>query len=285
MKSHAPLLPRTTAETAIAHGNSHFQEVLVVRDFMRDKVRPVLLRTVTQDNDTDTVFGLFLRAIGWFATFAKLGHPQHLQAALAGTRALLEICIDLTLLNYDRQNLTTAMIVAWERSTRLQAAERTKRCFAGRKVPELYEPKVLFVDREGPAIRAERARVWPGRKKPERHPDRWTGRSLEQDVEAADALGGYGFKDYYDAQYAELCWGTHGSGLAGVRFVPREAYPWLIAQAFKDSAEFGALASELSLRYYDKFDAIVQARFQELTQDRKRGRAVGFVSAKTDVAP
>jgi hypothetical protein len=281
-----PLLPkRTTAETAIALGNSHFQEVLVVRDFMRDKVRPVLLRTMTPDNDTDTVWGLFLRAIGWFASLAKLGDPQHLQAALAGTRALLEICTDLTLLHYDRQNLTTAMIVAWERSTKLQAAERTKRCFAGRKVPKLYEDKVLFVDREGAAIRAERARVWPGRKKPQSHPDRWTGRSLERDVEAADSLGGYGFKDYYDGRYAELCWGTHGSGLAGVRFVALETYPWLIAQAFKDSAEFGALASELSLRYYDKFDAILQARFRELAQDRKRGRAFGFANAKTDVEP
>jgi hypothetical protein len=94
------------------------------------------------------------------------------------------------------------------------------------------------------------------------------------------AFGSYGLRDYYDGRFAELCWSTHGSGLAGVRSIPEDHFPALLAFAFQDSARLGTLASELTLRYFDKFDGIVEARFTELEKERKHRRALGLAKAK-----
>jgi hypothetical protein len=192
----------------------------------------------------------------------------------------LELAIDLALLHHDRANHTPVKMLAWERSAKLKAAERTQRCFAGRAVPPEHQPRIDFVNNQGVAIRAERAATWPGRARPDSHPDRWTDRSLEADAEAADRLGGYGFRDYYDGRFAELCWGTHGSGLAGVRFISEEQFPGLIAFAFHDAAWLAVLVSELTLRYFGQFDAIMEERFKVMEAERKKWRAVAFGQAK-----
>lgn len=272
-------MPRTDTD-AFALGAAHYEDVVTVRDFMTEKVRPVIQRFANNDHGDGTVYGLFLRGLGWLATLAELRHPQHFQAALAGTRTLLELCVDLSLLHHDRAKLTPAMIVAWERSAKLKAAERTKRCFEGRAIPEEHQERLAFIDREGDSIRAERASVWPGRTKPHSHPERWTDRSLDRDAQSADAFGGYGLRDYYDGRYAELCWGTHGSGLAGVRSIPESHFPAIVAFAFQDAARLGTLASELALRYFNKFDSILEERFKQLEKDRVHWRALGWAKAK-----
>jgi hypothetical protein len=269
-------MPDTTTDAfAIAAGL--FEDMITLRDFMRDKVRPVVERF---DKEDGTVRALFLRGLGWLGTLAELKHPQHFQAALAGTRTLLELAIDLALLHHDRATFTPAKMVAWERSARLKAAERTQRCFAGRTLPPEHQPRIDFVNNHGAAIRAERATMWPGRARPDSHPDRWTDRSLEADAEAADRLGNHGLRDYYNGRFAELCWGTHGSGLAGVRFIPEDQFPGLIAFAFHDSAWLAVLISELTLRYFGQFDAIMEERFKVMEADRKKWRAVAFGQAK-----
>lgn len=275
--------PRSTTD-AFALGAAQFEDVVSVRDFMRERVRPVVQRFAGDGNEDQTIYGLFLRGLGWLGTLAELKHPQHFQAALAGTRTLLEICIDLGLLHHDRAAYTPSKVIAWERSAKLKAAERTRRCFEGRTVPDEYVERISFIDREGDAIRAERARVWPNRKKPESHPERWTGRSLDEDAKAADDSGGYGLRDYYDGRFAELCWSTHGSGLAGVRCIPEDHFSAIVAFAFQDSARLGTLASELTLRYFDKFDAILEARFRELEKERAHWRSLGWAKAKGYIA-
>jgi hypothetical protein len=269
-------MPRTDTD-AFAAGAALFEDMITLRDFMRDKVRPVVERF---DNEDGTVRALFLRGLGWLGTLSELKHPQHFQAALAGTRTLLELAIDLALLHHDRANCTPVKMVAWERSAKLKAAERTRRRFAGRLLPPEHQPRINFITNHGVAIRAERAAMWPGRARPDAHPDRWTNRSLEADAEAADGFGGYGLRDYYDGRFAELCWGTHGSGLAGVRFVPEDTFPMLIASAFQDSARLAVLLSELTLRYFDKFDSIMEERFKAMEAARKHWRALGWAQAK-----
>jgi len=251
---------------------------VTLRDFMRDKVRPVVERF---DKEADgTVRGLFLRGQAWMGTLAELKHPQHFQAALAGTRTMLEIAIDLALLHHDRTNFTPAKILAWERSSKLKAAERAQRAFAGQPLPPEQRAKIDFANNFGASIRAERATVWPGRTRSDSHPDRWTDRSLEADAEAVDRLGGYGLRDYYDGRFAELCWGTHGSGLAGVRFIPEDTFPALIGMAFEDAGRLAVLVSELTLRYFDKFDAIMEQRFKAMERERKHWRTLGWAQAK-----
>lgn len=273
-----------TDTDAFALGAAHFEDVVTVRDFARDKIRPVVDRFSNSNHEDGTVYGLFLRSVGWLSTLAELKHPQHFQAALAGTRTILEICIDLALLHHDRANMTPAKIMTWERSAKLKAAERTRRCFDGRELPEEHSDRVAFIDREGPSIRAERARVWPNRRDPESHPDRWTGRPLDADAQAADRFGSYGLRDYYDGRFAELCWGTHGSGLAGVRFVPEEHFPGIIAIAFQDAAKLGTLGCELTLRYFDKFEIILEARFHQMEQERIHWNTLAFGKAKGQIA-
>jgi hypothetical protein len=270
-------MPDTTTDAfAIAAGL--FEDMITLRDFMRDKVRPVVERF---DKERDgTVRGLFLRAQGWLGTLAELKEPQHFQAALAGTRTLLEIAIDLALLHHDRTSFTPAKMVAWERSAKLRAAERTQTCFAGRPLPPEHQPRIDFVNNHGAAIRVERAALWPGRKRPDSHPDRWTGRSLDADAKAADRLGGYGLRDYYDGRFAELCWGTHGSGLAGVRFISEDQFPGLIAFAFNDAAWLAVLVSKLTLHYFGQFDGIMEERFKLMEADRKKWRAIAVGQAK-----
>lgn len=216
--------------------------------------------------------------MGWLQTLSELKHPQHFQAAQAGTRTLLEIAIDLALLHHDRTHQTPAKILAWERSAKLNAAERTRRCFDGRELPAEHVERVAFIDREGASVRAERALMWPNRK-PESHPQRWTGRALNEDATAADQFGRYGFADFYDGRFAELCWGTHGSGLTGVRFVPEEHFPGIIAFAFHDSAWLGTLICELSLRYFEKFDEILQERFRQMEQERQHWSQRAYAQA------
>jgi hypothetical protein len=266
---------------AFALGAARFEDILSVRNFMREKVRPVLTGFSNASNESEaTVYGTFLRGHAWLDTMAELKHPQHFQAAIAGTRALFEICIDLALLHHDRLNYPPSKIVAWERSAKLKAAERTKRCFEGRPLPDEHIERVAFADREGNSIRALRSNTWPGRTKPESHPDRWTTRSLEDDAKAVDGFGNYGMRDYYDGRFAELCWSTHGSGLAGVRFIPEEHFPALIAIAFNDSADLGTLIARFALQYFGKLDAILEARFAELAAERKKWGAIAFAKAK-----
>jgi len=90
-------MPRTDTD-AFAAGAALFEDMITLRDFMRDKVRAVVERF---DKEDGTVRALFLRGLGWLGTLAELKHPQHFQAALAGTRTLLELSIDLALHGQD----------------------------------------------------------------------------------------------------------------------------------------------------------------------------------------
>jgi hypothetical protein len=251
-----------------------YETIVLVRDFVQQKVRPVVERSAKEEGHDGTVYWLLLRTLGWLGTLGELKEPQHFQAAMGGTRALLEVAIDLALLHHDRANQTTARVAAWERSAKLHAAEKIQERFQGRALPKEHNVKIAFIARDGAAIRAERGVAWPGRKKPASHPGRWTGRSLEHDAAAADSYGGFGFADYYAGRFSELCWSTHGSGLAGIRFIPEHDFPGLIAVAFDDSARWAKLGAELALRYYDKFDAIAEARFRQLGREVDQLKAV-----------
>ncbi len=269
----------TNTGDAFALGTAFFEDCKTVNEFMREKVRPLVQRFADQGQEHGTVHGAFLRAHAWLGTFEKLNQPSDFQAVIAGTRAVFEITVDLALLHYDRANLPVAKMVAWERSAKLKAAERTRRCYENRQLPEHLHERVAFIDRESTRIQEERARVWPGRS-PTSHPDRWTARPLEADAMAADGFGPFGFRDFYDDRFAQLCWGTHGSSIAIVRNISPEHFPTLAAMAFRDVAGFGVLASELVLRYFGVFDAIAEAKFRLLGDERKKWRGIGFATQK-----
>jgi hypothetical protein len=174
------------------------------------------------------------------------------------------------------------MIVAWERSALLAAAEKTKTYYDKSKRPIAgeHEERISFVGRESDAIKALRRTTWPNRKKPETHPQRWTGRSLGDDAKHATELGGYEFESFYALRYAEWCWGTHGSGLAGIRPIPAEHFPAIAAFALHESARFALLTARLVLRYFDLWDEIVAVRFEHLDKEVSNNRALAWGTQK-----
>jgi hypothetical protein len=268
-----------TTTDAMALGNAFFEDCKTVQEFMRDTVGPVVNRFAEKNHEDGTVYGIFLRAQAWLSTFTKLNHPSDFQAVVSGTRSMFEIAVDLALLHHDRANSPVAKMIAWEQSAKLKAADRTRRCYEGRTLPPEHVERVAFIDRDGGRIRAERARFWPGRN-PNDHPQRWTGRPLDADAEAADGFGPYGCRDFYDGRFAELCWGTHGSALVSVRFTTPETFPGLAAMAFHDAAKFAVMTSELVLRYFRVFDAIAEARFRALDEERRKWRSLAFGKQK-----
>lgn len=249
----------------------HFEDCKTVHKFMGEAVRPVLDRVGPTHDASHTVRGTFMRAQGWLGTFHKLDSPAHFQAVIAGTRALFEIAVDLAFMHHARTAHPVEKMLAWERSSKLRAAERTRDYYAAnpnRTMPDHLTERVRSIDRDGAAIRAERQTWW----KEARHPERWTGTrngGLREDAATADTFGPYSFREFYDVRFAELCWGTHGSGLAGVRGLNAEYFPGPVAMAFEDAAMFAVLSSELALRYCGQYDAIAEARFRRLNEEER----------------
>ena len=134
--------------------------------------------------------------------------------------------------------------------------------------------------RERANVEALRRRTWPKRKKPETHPQRWTGRTLADDARRATETGGYEFDAFYALRYAEWCWGTHGSGLAGIRPIPAEHFPGIAAFALHESARFALLIARLVLRYFELWDEIVAVRFEHLDQEISKNRALAWGTQK-----
>jgi hypothetical protein len=97
-------MAKTSGKDVLVVAASTFEKVVTVRDFARDSVRPIVERFAKTNDDDRTIYFLFLRGLGWLGTLAELKHPQHFQAALAGTRTLLELSVDLALLHHDRTN-------------------------------------------------------------------------------------------------------------------------------------------------------------------------------------
>lgn len=272
---------------ANALANAAFVECEDVRDFLAKHVRPLLDRVAETNRADATVHGAMLRVMAWMNTLGKLNDPIYFQANLACVRSIFEITVDLALLHHDRANHTSAMIVAWERSALLASAEKTERYYqrTGKPVADEHAERPRFVRRKAAQIRQLRRATWPNRREPESHPMRWTGRNLGQDARRADTSGSYGFDAFYDLRYAEWCWGTHGSGLAGIRPISAEAFPAISAFALHESARLALVAATLALNYFDLWDGIVAVRFEKLEEEISKNRALAFATQKGRLPP
>ncbi len=192
-----------TDTDVMALGNVHFEDCKTVHKFMAETVRSQVERFNDRDAD-NTVRGALIRAQAWLGTFHKLDSPAHFQAVIAGTRAIFEISVDLAFLHHSRADHPAAKMRAWEFSSKLKAAERTRDFYAapGRTMPAHLDERLRFIDRHAAEIRADRITRWGSA----RHPERWTGgANLREDAATADTLRNYGFREFYDVRFAELC--------------------------------------------------------------------------------
>lgn len=223
----------------------------LLHDFLNGAVRKRVSDAVagTSGSDAATLGGIFLRAVAWMRSICKLDHPSDFQAVVAASRSLFEIAVDTTLMRFDTSNPPSKML-AWEDSAKLKAAVRIAGYCARAQIPASdYAAQHRYLQTDKLRVEALRERYWPRKTGNAKHPERWTGRSLEQDAARATALSSdVDFVDYYEARYAQTCWNTHGSGLAGVRNVSEEAFPGIAALAMRDCTRFAVTAAENVLR-------------------------------------
>ncbi|MEZ4233549.1 MAG: hypothetical protein R3B89_30505 [Polyangiaceae bacterium] len=251
----------------LAFADAQFAACKEVEAFYSGTVSPVLHRSLSQTVEHNTYLGLMLRTHGWLRTLGKLTEPADFQAALAASRALFEVAVDITLLL--KAPSDAVRVAAWEEQAKLKSAEGLKKfldAHPAAKPPGASE--VLKLLQRAPAIEALRLQHWGTTK----YVSRWTKRTLRDDAIAADAFLHSGFEEYYSARYPVACWCVHGSGLAGIRGVPSDAFPGIIAFAFADAASFSMLIGERALRLVGAWDDILEFRFKGLRESVEAAR-------------
>jgi len=102
---------------------------------------------------------------------------------------------------------------------------------------------------------------------------------VERDAEAATVFFPEGdFATLYAQRYPQLCWNTHGSGLAGVRGIAPETFPAISALALSDSSRLSVVAAKVILRHFGLWEPLA-ARFEELRYEvaKAQGSALGML--------
>lgn len=231
--------------------------------FLKTSVQPILERKVDPLPYRRVCLTLELRVQAWLGSLCKMDTPGDFQAASAACRSLFETAIDMVLI-FHQEGQSVKKLLAWQRSNKLKYAKRLN-TFA----PE--ENITRFIQDNEQDIRRERAQTWgTDRNGKPLVPDRWTGRNLEQDAEAAERYLSAGFKRFYAERYASTCWYVHGSGVLGILEFPAESFPDLCAIAMHNACNFGMICGEYALRLYDEFDDVSQQRLQALKEQMGR---------------
>src|SRR5580692_8489571 len=123
--------------TAFSVASATFNECEEVRTFIDASVRPIVDRELAAMTsvERETNAAALLRVISWLRSLSKLQHPADFQAVVTCARSMFEIVVDLTLLALDAPNNPHEKLLAWEESSKVQAAQRIQSFFAGRSVP------------------------------------------------------------------------------------------------------------------------------------------------------
>lgn len=245
-----------------------FAKCQITAVFIDENIRiPIDTASVKQPGGT-SFQGMLFRVIGWLRSLGKLNHPGDFQAVVSGTRALLEIAVDVTLLQGDPVTYPIAKLQAWESSAKLKQAAALKEHLELRGLTPKREqlPTLSFLAREESRILALRSQYWTNRNGNPTHPMRWTKESLAKDAEAADTLDDLGFLDFYRNRYSQLCWNVHGSGLAGVSNISADLIPFLSGQAFNECSWFSLIAVEKIARHLQTWTPEMKDAFDNVRQ-------------------
>lgn len=243
-------------------------------------VRP---RKATRHRD-ESIRGLWYRAWGWVQSLKLLNSTKHVQAHLAGNRALLEIATDMILLHHDPTDGLGWMYVQWGQSEKWKAAEQAVNFYAsqGVPVPDIHEEIEQFYKNHAAPVAENRRNLWPDRKDPSKgiHPSRWTGRSdLFRDVEEADRVYGAQIKadlgvsltEYYRTEYRRMNWLIH-SGAPGWWNIEAPGISIMSGLALRASATLAMLCIKVMLLDAGYNHAIEDLRKQWDKVDNDRNR-------------
>ena len=254
---------------AIALANAHHIGCRVVATFIDQQVRPRIDAVAASNPDLGYLSGILLRVVEWLRTTEKLNTPGDFQAAAAGARALFEISVDLTLLEFDKAHHTFDMVRAWEASAQQRHGMKLARYYEGRTDPisDGVAAKIASAKLCEPAAKMDRAKRWPHKKG--KHPDRWTGRDLGRDAIEAETLAARGFAEFYANHYPRICLYVHGSGLARVAGLSAELFPVLSTIALETIGRFAIVAAEMTLRLAGLWDTAAERAIEDLMKTRK----------------
>jgi hypothetical protein len=268
-----------------AMANATFGECKLTEEFLSAEVRPAV-ESALGDHRSDaeaTWLGLLLRDVGCLRSLGKLNHPGDYQAVSVAARTLFEIAVDVVIMHFDVGN-PPAKLRAWEDSAKLKTAEKIKRFYEeeNRVVPPEYVPLLDYIDREGPRVRQLRTHFWNGK-----HPsNRWTGRDLHSDAKAASEHARKGqFLEFYVTTYPTLCWNTHGSGLAGVRFLSENIFPAVSGAALGQCADLSMIVAEVVLVHLGRWDLEWAKRFELHNANRIQVKEHVYEAAKRRAEP
>jgi hypothetical protein len=234
-----------------------FQGAQVVFNYMKDRYSLIAEAEVNSEigHRGASIKGLWMRAYAWMQTIGRLNNPLDIQAISVGNRALLEITVDLILLHHDKTNKSGWKMIWWGESEKLKASEQVVNFYSEQKlaVPDRYEAQEEFYRNRKSIIEDMRKTLWPNRKNPASHPDRWTGKgSLFDDIVDADKLYGFVVKDeigftlaeYYRTEYRKMNWRIH-SGVASFLNQPPQAFNYSCGFALKACADFAMLSTKI----------------------------------------
>ena len=155
----------------------------------------------------------------WVLALKTVDDASQVGVAAAALRGSFEAYLDIVLLKHFPEKVDD--LVAWERSAILQAIEAAMTFYkgVGQPAPPEFETGWLaFIAEHRDAVRVDRVRRWPnGRdgnaRRPNEHPDRWTGNSLTKDVIIADRReGGWSLRKIYETDIRYAQWMLNGSG-------------------------------------------------------------------------
>lgn len=239
---------------AIADGK--FAGIQIVAGYMKDRwnnlIDPILPNPQTGHRDA-CIKSLYLRALAWMQTLEKMNHAVCFQAVVSSNRSLLEIAVDLILLHHDKSNHSGWKMYCWGLSEKLKGCEETVSFYqdSNLELPDQYEPRRDFIQREKWNIEHFRKALWPTKTG---HPRRWTGQDLKADIREADRLYGNLVKDelgvilseLYVTEFRQMSWQVH-SGIAGVNNLPADTFNLLCGIAFMRSADLGMLSTKIVL--------------------------------------
>lgn len=212
------------------------------------KIHPLLRQVPVEEPLQRTVVGLCYRGIVLVQGLAKLDRASHLPLVLAATRGMLELVVDIILLSGGDRVERARQLEAWEESARFKVADLTLRFVKKRgRLSKLEEPYVSFISRVGERVRESRRKYWLDSKGKPRHPDRWTGGSLAQDVKIADGLAELDLEWFYETEYRRLNFQVHGSTLAGQRGLDFEAFSQWFGLGHRKTCEFALFAVEKAM--------------------------------------
>lgn len=258
-----------------------FAGIQLYREYMR-KCEPMIMAVIPRPalgHRDVAIQAVWMRAYAWMQSLELLNHTKHIQAISAGNRSLLEFSVDLVLLHTDQTNSGGWKMYHLAFSERLKAAEQLVQFYGPGNVPAVHAEAESFILREKNSIDDMRRTLWPNAKDPSKaaHPDRWTGRNLFTDVEAADVAYGDQIKtslgmslaEYYRTEYRRMNWLIH-STMAGVTNLDRIYYSNAAVLALKWCQDLAMFCTQVTLKDQQFHDAIadLNTQWRELRHQR-----------------